>query len=417
MNSGVPGQPGGRGSPRDARNGGDIDPAAGRAADVVISSRVRLARNLAGFRFPNRAPASERTAVVVKLKPILLGARLSPQMEWVDLTSTTPMHRVSLVEERLISRHHAMGKPGEPMHGRAVAIGLPDRRLSIMINEEDHLRLQAIRPGFDLSGVTEEIDRADDAIEQKADYAFSPRFGYLSACPTNVGTGVRLSVMLHLPALKITRELEKVKRAADDLGLTVRGSYGEGTEATGDFYQISNQTTIGKSEAVLLREMETEIIPSVIAYERTARERLIKGGRRGMEDQAWRAVGLLLHARLLSTEEATKMLSRIRLGIALGLIPGLKLPLIQQLLIASQPAHIQMAIGQELTQEQRREARAALLRSKLGEAFAPKRPPPRLIRPGSPESNPPARPEPPVGPSNRPQEPGPNQPDSGNDRE
>ncbi len=411
MNTGGLGPSGGGNAPGDVRNGG-VDPDSGRASDVVVSSRVRLARNLAGFRFPNRAPASERTAVVVKLKPIVLGARLSAQTEWVDLTSTTPMHRMSLVEERLISRHHAMGKAGEPMHGRAVAIGLPDRRLSIMINEEDHLRLQAIRPGFDLSGVVEEIEHADDAIEQKADYAFSPRFGYLSACPTNVGTGVRLSVMLHLPALKITRELEKVKRAADDLGLTVRGSYGEGTEATGDFYQISNQTTIGKSEAVLLREMESEIIPSVIAYERTARERLIKGGRRGMEDQAWRAVGLLLHARLLSTEEATKMLSRIRLGIALGLIPGLRLPLIQQLLIASQPAHIQMAIGQELTQEQRREARAALLRSKLGEAFATKRPPSRLIRPGSAE----AKPEPPVGPSNRPvkRPPEPGQPGPGN---
>jgi len=400
--------------PRPGANRGDTQTSAGRASDVVVSSRVRLARNLAGFRFPNRAPASERTAVVVRLKPVVLGARLSPQMEWVDLTSTTAMHRHALVEERLISRQHAMGKAGEPMHGRAVAIGLHERRLSIMINEEDHLRLQVIRRGFDLAGAFEEIDAADDALEQKADYAFSPRFGYLTACPTNVGTGARLSVMLHLPALKITRELEKVKRAADDLGLTVRGSYGEGSDATGDFYQISNQTTIGKSEAVLLREMESEIIPSVIAYERTARERLLKGGRRGMEDQAWRAVGVLLHARLLSTEEATKLLSRIRFGIALGLIPGLKLHLIHQLLVAAQPAHIQMAIGQELTQEQRREARAALLRAKLGEAFAHERPASRLIRPGSPE----AAPEPPVGPSNRPPtvDPGDQGPGNANDR-
>ncbi|MFI4881884.1 MAG: ATP--guanido phosphotransferase [Phycisphaerales bacterium JB064] len=378
-------------------NSGNWRAVAGRAGDVVVSSRVRLARNLAGFRFPNRAPASERTAIVVKLKPVLLGARLSPQMEWVDLTSTTSNHRVSLVEERVISRQHALGKAGEPMHGRAVAIGLPDRRMSIMVNEEDHLRLQTIRGGFDLSGAMDEVDAADDAIEQRVDYAFSPRFGYLTACPTNVGTGVRMSVMVHLPALKLTRELEKVKRAADDLGLTVRGSYGEGSDATGDFYQISNQTTIGKSEAVLLREMESEIIPSVIAYERTARERLIKGGKRGMEDQAWRAVGVLLHARLLSTEEATQLLSKVRLGIAMGLIPGLELALINQLLVALQPAHIQLAIGQELTQDQRREARAALLRAKLGEAFAPKRQPPRLIRPDRPEEI-----EPPAGPSNRP---------------
>lgn len=367
---------------------------AGRAGDVVVSSRVRMARNLAGFRFPNRAPASERTAVLVRLKPVVLGARLSPQMEWVDLSSTTSGHRVSLVEERLISRQHAMGKPGEPMHGRAVAIGLPERRLSIMVNEEDHLRLQVIRGGFDLAGAMWETDAADDAIERSIDYAYSPRFGYLTACPTNVGTGVRMSVMLHLPALKITREIEKVKRAADDLGLTVRGSYGEGSEATGDFYQLSNQTTIGKSEAVLLREMENEIIPMVIAYEHNARQRLMRGGRRGLEDQAWRAVGVLLHARLLSTEEATQMLSRIRLGIALKIIPNLDLPLVNQLLVAVQPAHIQKAIGQELTQDQRREARASLLRAKLGEAFAGPRPPARLIRPD--------RPDPPAGPSNRP---------------
>lgn len=373
-------------------NAGNWLAVAGRSGDVVVSSRVRMARNLAGFRYPNRAPASERSAILTKLKPIVLGSRLCPQMEWVDLSATTSGHRASLVEERLISRQHAMGKPGEPMHARAVAIGLPERRLSIMINEEDHLRLQVIRGGFDLSGAMEEVDAADDAIEQRIDYAYSPRFGYLTACPTNVGTGVRLSVMLHLPALKITREIEKVKRAADDLGLTVRGSYGEGSDATGDFYQISNQTTIGKSEAVLLREMEAEIIPSVIAYERTARERLMKGGRRGMEDQAWRAVGVLLHARLLSTEEATQLLSRLRLGIALGVVPNLELPLINQLLVAVQPSHIQLAIGQELTQDQRREARASLLRGKLGEAFAPRRKPPRLIRPD--------KPEPPTGPSN-----------------
>ena len=390
-------------------NVGNWRASAGRSSDVVVSSRVRMARNLAGFRFPNRAPASERTAVLVKLKPVLLAARLSPQMEWVDLTATTSSHRMSLVEERVISRHHAIGKPGEPMHGRAVAIGLPERRVSVMVNEEDHLRLQAIRSGFDLSGAFQEVDAADDAVEQRVDYAFSPRFGYLTACPTNVGTGARMSVMLHLPALKLTRELDKVKRAADDLGLTVRGSYGEGSDATGDFYQISNQTTIGKSEAVLLREMESEIIPSVIAYERTARDRLVKGGKRGMEDQAWRAVGVLLHARLLSTEEATQLLSKVRLGIALGLVPTLELSLINQLLIAVQPAHVQLAIGQDLTQDQRREARAALVRARLGEAFASKRQPPRLIRPDRPEGDGPdaGRPsktlEPPAGPSNRPQ--------------
>ncbi|MEO1007957.1 MAG: protein arginine kinase [Planctomycetota bacterium] len=385
----------GRGPDAGASDGADGWLAgSGEAGDVVLSSRARLARNIAGFRFPNRASPAERTAMVGRLKPVVLSAGFAPQVEWVDLSSTSSMHRGALVEEHLISRQHAMGKPGESMHGRAVAIGLPERRLSVMINEEDHLRLQVMRSGLDLAAALEEIDALDDRIEARVDYAFDPRFGYLTACPTNIGTGARLSVMLHLPALRMTREIEKVKRAADDLGLTVRGAHGEGSEASGDFYQLSNQTTIGKSEAVLLKELEAEIVPSVIAYERTARQRLVKGGRRGLEDQAWRAVGVLLHARLLAADEAMQLLSRLRLGIAVGIVPQVSMALVNRLIIACQPSHLQLAVAQELTQEQRREARAALLRARLGAAFAAGPPMPRrgLIRPGDepPASDPPA---------------------------
>jgi len=347
---------------------------AGREGDVVVSSRARLARNLAGYRFPNRAGPEERAAVLADLRRAILGAQpagagFPGRAQWVDLAAIGSLERTALVEEHLISQQHAVSRDGQPLQGRAVAIGLPERRLSAMVNEEDHLRLQVIRGGLDLEAALHEIDAADDAIERQVDYAYSPRFGYLTACPTNVGTGARLSVMLHLPALRMTREIEKVKRAADDLGLAVRGSAGEGSEAVGDFYQLSNQTTIGKSESVLLRELQGEIVPSVVAYERSARERLMKGGRRGLEDQAWRALGLLLHARLLSAEEATRLLSRVRLGVALGLLPGPSVPLIHQALVSSQPAHLQLAAGRELNQEQRREARASLLRSFLGKTL------------------------------------------------
>lgn len=345
----------------------------GPDADVVMSSRVRLARNLAGFPFVNRASRLDRQQVVQIARTKLLEADLSPEMAWLDLREAGPLDRMVLVERQLISSQHSKGKHGGgsgnsrggPDEPRGVAIGLPDESLSVMVNEEDHLRIQVLRPGLDLSAALARADAADDALERAIDFAFHPRFGYLTACPTNVGTGIRFGVMLHLPALKLTGDIDKVKRAADDMGLAVRGFYGEGSEAFADLYQLSNQTTLGKSESVLLHEMAEEIVPKLIAYERYARETLLKTRREGIEDLTYRALGTLLHARLLPTGEAMDLLSKLRLGRVLGLIDAPGRASIHHLLLLCQPAHLQRTVRTELPQSERRQARAAVIRTML----------------------------------------------------
>jgi protein arginine kinase len=344
----------------------------GRDSDVVVSSRVRLARNVAGYPFVWTASAVDRGRICEACQDVIVGAGLAPQVMWVDLARAPDLDRAVLVERRLISRQHARGRQadgrGSPTEPRAVAIGMPSERFSVMVNEEDHLRIQVVAPGLDLASVARRADEIDDALESKLDFAFSPRFGYLTACPTNVGTGARLSVMLHLPALKMTGEAEKVKRAAADMSLAIRGAYGEGSESLGDFYQISNQTTLGKTEHVLLNELQNEIIPRVIEYERSARKRLLTRQRRTLEDKVFRALGALRSARLMASEEAMQLLSRVRLGVTLGLLEDVELATVSRLTLLTQPAHLQRIVGSPLNQDQRREARAALLRARLAPA-------------------------------------------------
>lgn len=351
---------------------------AGRASDVVVSSRVRLARNLAGFPFMPRASRVDRQQIVDLCHHKLMEAELAERLLWIDLREVSRLDRNLLVERHLISQAHARGKIGnhsvaggrsgedEP---RAVAVGLPGERLSIMVNEEDHLRIQAVKSGFALAEALTEIDTIDDRIEAIVDYAFHPRFGYLTACPTNVGTGIRFGVMLHLPALKLTGDIEKVTRAANDMSLAVRGFYGEGSEPLGDFFQISNQTTLGKSERVLLHDLEHEIIPKVIEYERVSRKQLVERRGEAIADQVHRALGVLTHARLLATDEATRLLSQLRLGVAMGLIEKLDQQVVHNLMLLVQPAHLQRASGRNMTQAERRIARADLVRSRLQEAM------------------------------------------------
>jgi len=343
----------------------------GDDSDVVVSTRVRLARNLAGLPFASKANPDQRRAVVDLVRQGLDRAELTAgrgvpaRMAWAEINRLSTIDRTLLVERHLISKEH--GKlPGDGSAGpRAVAISLPDEGLSIMVNEEDHLRIQVLGGGRALVQGWERIDTVDDQLEAALDYAYSSRFGYLTACPTNVGCAVRMSVMLHLPALRLTGELDKVKRAAKDMTLAVRGFYGEGSEAVGDLFQISNQTTLGKTEADILRELDKQILPEVIEYERASRRLLVERRRRVLEDHVFRALGTLRHARLLAPEEALSTLSMVRLGILTGLIRDLEEPLVTQLFVLTQPAHLQKLLGQELDQQQRREARADLLRQKL----------------------------------------------------
>jgi protein arginine kinase len=332
----------------------------GPMSEIVISSRIRLARNVAGFPFLSRCNRHQRQNVETKSRETILNAGIAPHTLYVDLESAPEMDRQLLVERHLISKPHA-GAEG----ARGVAIG-ENETVSIMVNEEDHLRLQVLRSGLQLEEAWEQINRIDDLLESKLDYAFHPRFGYLTACPTNVGTGIRVSVMLHLPALKLTGEIEKVFRAAKELRLAVRGLYGEGTEATGDFYQISNQTTLGKTEEDIIGDFRSTVIPKIIDYERHARRTLLDDRTVALDDKVSRALGLLRSARLIASEETLLLLSHLRMGVNLGRVKDIDIRTINELFLLTQPAHLQRIQGRKLEGDVRRAVRADYIRQRLG---------------------------------------------------
>src|SRR6476660_6777851 len=275
----------------------------GPMSEVVISSRIRLARNVAGYPFLAKCSRGQRTTLEHKIRDTILASNIAPQTLYVDLDSAPEIDRTLLVERHLISKPHAAAEGA-----RGVAIG-ENETIAIMVNEEDHLRIQVLRSGLQLEEAWEQINQIDDKLESKLDWAFHPRFGFLTACPTNVGTGIRVSVMLHLPALKLTGEIEKVFRAAKEMRLAVRGLYGEGTEATGDFYQISNQTTLGKPEEEIIGDFKHLMIPKIIDYEHHARKMLMSERTVALDDKVHRALGLLRSARLLTSEEVLSALS------------------------------------------------------------------------------------------------------------
>jgi protein arginine kinase len=334
-----------------------------------MSSRVRLARNIAGFPFVPRAAREHKERILDLAREAVAAAKVSDKVLWLNLHQTPPSDRALLAERHLISKQLQRGRAAavgdDP---RAVAISTPAERISIMVNEEDHLRLQVIRSGLALSEAWSQADAIDDRIENGLDYAYSPKLGYLTACPTNVGSGMRMSVMLHLPALRITGDIDKVKKAASDMCLAVRGFYGEGSEAVGDLFQISNQTTLGKPERLVLSDLQENILPQVIEYERLARRTLLSKRRLFLADAVSRALGTLRSARLIKAEEAMQLLSLVRLGVQSGLIPGLEVTKINMLFLLIQPAHLQRVAGRDLDQDARREARADLLRSRLSPA-------------------------------------------------
>lgn len=331
----------------------------GPMSEVVISSRIRLARNISGFPFLTRTTRNQRQILENRIRDTILGAQISPQMLYVDLENAPEIDRNLLVERHLISRHQAAAEGA-----RGVAL-TEDETVSIMVNEEDHLRIQVLRSGLQLEEAWDQINAIDDKLESKLDFSFHPRFGYLTACPTNVGTGIRVSVMLHLPALKLTGEIEKVFRAAKEMRLAVRGLYGEGTEATGDFYQVSNQTTLGKSEDEIISEFKLQVIPKIIDYEHHARRTLLNDRTVALDDKVCRALGLLRSARLLASEETLFLLSHVRMGVNLGRVKDIDLRTLNELFLLTQPAHLQKLQGRKLEGDLRRAARADYIRQKL----------------------------------------------------
>ncbi|UCC22149.1 MAG: protein arginine kinase [Planctomycetota bacterium] len=355
----------------------------GPLADIVISSRIRLARNIAGHKFLSRCSVAEKSEILNKLKDTLMSLELGDKVFYLSVDKTSLLGRHFLVERHLISRHHAFGK------GPRGAVIAQREFFTAMINEEDHLRIQVLKGGCQLSQCYEQINRIDDMIEQKVDYAFSPRYGYLTACPTNLGTGIRVSVMLHLPALKMTGQIDKFLNATRDMGLAVRGLFGEGSEAAGDFYQISNQVTLGVSESDIISLFENAIIPEIVEYENAARNRLLSKEPEVLDDKISRAMALLRNAHLISSQEALFLLSHLRMGINMRERMGASTPAIEKLsglsdagrgtdkpetlsittinrlFMLTQPAHLQLNYGKQLGPERRDALRAEIIRSAL----------------------------------------------------
>ncbi len=332
----------------------------GAESDVVISSRVRVARNLAEFPFPHRL-SDETAEQVINVVSLAVNNTENQGIESLEMTrmdELTPVERQILVEKHLVSPDLL-----DNYKNKAVVLN-DDESVSIMINEEDHLRLQCLLPGLQLYEAWNRLSSIDDMLEKTLDYAFDERLGYLTACPTNVGTGIRASLMLHLPGLALVNQISGVLSTISKLGFAVRGLYGEGTEATGNLFQISNQVTLGQTEEDIIAGI-VSVTGQIIASERSTRQALFKERREHIEDRVGRAWGLLKHARIITSEEAMKLFSDLRLGRNLNIIESIPPDLITELMIMTRPAFLLKMSGKELSPFERDVQRAELIRTKL----------------------------------------------------
>jgi len=322
---------------------------------IILSSRVRLARNLSQFPFPGRAKEAQRNDVYELLREAISNQEVMQQPHAFNISELNDLEKQILVERHLVSRELTQERPGS-----GVLISR-DQSLSIMINEEDHLRLQILRGGFHFKRIWKNIDALDTKLEEELELAFSPELGYLTACPTNVGTGMRASVMMHLPGLVISGQMEKVVRAVNQLGIAVRGLFGEGSDASGSIFQISNQQTLGESEADIFKRL-TGVLNTIIEQEENARQKLIEDDPEKLFDKIGRAFGTLQHGHVLSSAEAMNCLSLMRLGVDLHLLGDDVRASVDRLFIECQPGHVQYAVNEDITTEQRDVCRAKILR-------------------------------------------------------
>lgn len=333
------------------------------AEGMVVSCRVRLARNLAASPFAPKATLDDQERVI---NQVLGAAQQSRQMSsavFFKMNALQNNERQLLVERHLISPALAESK------GQRGVLFNPDESLSVMINEEDHLRLQAILPGLQTEAAWRQIDALDDEFGGVLDYAHSKEWGFLTACPTNTGTGMRVSLLIHLPALVLTEDMERVMRGLTQMTFTVRGFYGEGTNAVGNLFQISNQSTMGVPEGEIVEKL-SEVTRQIMGHEKEAQASLLAEAPSQVEDKVWRAYGLLAHARVLSSQEFMNLLSAVRLGRSLGLIDHVSSAFINQLMIITQPSHLQVESGADLSPEERDVRRAELVRRRLAELGA-----------------------------------------------
>jgi protein arginine kinase len=314
--------------------------ASGPSSHLVLSTRVRLARNITTHIFGSRNGAADRESILQSVEGAgrsgaLLGQAVCYRMDTLDVLDRQLLH-----ERHLVSKELA-GLDAEGRVRPAAAL-LVQNRVGVMLNEEDHLRLQGMRSGFALEATYSEVEQLDSELGQRLPFAFHPEFGYLTSCPTNVGTGLRASVLIHLPGLVLTKEISKVLQGLGQVGLTFRGLYGEGSEVVGNFFQLSNQTTLGKSEQDLLDHL-SKIVRQVMEYEEQARQILLRDAPAVIEDKVWRAYGLLRYARTLSFDEMMNLLSGVRLGVGLKLVGEVGLYTLNKLLVYCQPAHLAAA--------------------------------------------------------------------------
>lgn len=340
----------------------ELTDAPGGKCPVVLMTRIRLARNLADHAFPGWAREPLRQEVLGRCRDALAAAAPLKRSLNTDLASLSGLQRLVLVERHLISRELSEAK-----HAAGVVINA-DQTVSVMINEEDHLRIQVLRAGFQLKKAWSTIDALDTELESRLDYAYDPALGYLTACPTNLGTGMRASAMMHLPALVITSQMEKVVRAVNQLGMVVRGLFGEGSDASGSIFQISNQTTLGESEAEILKRLGS-VLQSIVEHELNARDKLLETDAPKLLDKIGRAYGILQNSHLVTSGEAMNLLSLLRLGVDIGVFPTECRVPVDRLFIEAQPGHIQLAAHDDLDSARRDALRAERLRSEFA-AFA-----------------------------------------------
>jgi len=330
----------------------------GPNSDVVISSRIRLARNLNKFPFPHWAGKAQLNEVVDKTSQAMLKIEPLKKAALWTLADLDNIDKQFLVERHLMSIEHT-----QKTEQKAVLVNA-EENIAVMINEEDHLRIQLMQSGFNLFEAWNIINGIDDALAKLLDYAFLPDFGYLTACPTNTGTGMRGSVMLHLPALVMSRQIERVLAAIAKLSFTTRGLYGEGTQASGNFFQISNQVSLGHSETEIIENLNS-LIRQIIEQETQAREIMLAKSKDVLEDRINRSLGILKSARIITSQETIELLSMVRLGSDLGMIKDIGRPTINELFIITQPAHLQKLENKKLSSPERDLARAELIRKKL----------------------------------------------------
>ncbi|NNE91911.1 MAG: protein arginine kinase [Verrucomicrobiales bacterium] len=326
--------------------------------EIVMTSRIRLARNLANLPFPGWAEQDDRVDVMEKIRPAVEDLSEMRDAFSEEMTSLTAIEKQVLVERHLVSREHAAKGPG------CATVMNRKQTVSIMINEEDHLRMQSIRPGLQLSAAYQSLDKIDSDLENNLPYAFDGKYGYLTACPTNLGTGMRASAMLHLPGLVLSDQINQTIQAANKIGLAVRGLYGEGTEALANLFQVSNQTTLGSSEEKVIEHLD-KVITRMIDNEQNARQKLIEDKATMLQDQIGRAYALLRWAHIIPSKEALNLLSMVRLGCDLGIFTGEERESINVLLTEIQPAHLQISAKRKLSAEERDVLRAEIIRTNL----------------------------------------------------